>query len=863
MDVAAPLYARLPSEADTSPDTLLDGFLKYVADKGLSLYSHQEEAILALAGDDNVILHTPTGSGKSLVATWVHFKAVAEGRRSFYTCPIKALVSEKFFDLCRELGPDQVGMMTGDATVNRDAPIICCTAEILANIALAEGANANIDYVVMDEFHYFSDKERGVAWQVPLLTLPNARFLLMSATLGDVTVFEQALTRLTSAKVVTVKSVERPVPLSFTYAEDALHETIHRLVEENRAPAYVVSFTQRGCAEEAQNLLSVDFCTKEEKKRIAEAIVGESFRSPYGKEIQKLIRHGIGIHHAGLLPRYRLLIEKLAQKGLLKVICGTDTLGVGVNVPIRSVVFTKLCKFDGEKVRILSVRDFQQIAGRAGRKGFDDHGYVIAQAPEHVVENLRLEAKARSGKMKKFVKKKAPEWGYVHWDKGTFDRLATSDPEPLVSRFHVSHGMLLSVLGRPAGGCRAMKRLVLDSLETPHQKKQHKKRALVLLRSLYEARVVSLRPFSEGGGISVNEDLQADFSLFHALGLYLVDAVGELDLESPSYSLDLLSLVEAIVENPDVILRAQVDKAKTKRLAELKAAGVEYDERMAELDKVEHPKPNAEFIYATFNAFAGRHPWVLRDNIEPKSIAREMIETFMTFSGYIKEYGLSRSEGLLLRYLSEVYKTLVQTVPEGVKTSEVVFMIAQFGSLVRSVDSSLIDEWERMRNPAYVPAPLAAEEPAADDITRDKKTFTALVRNLMYSFLRALQNRDYESALDLVEEGREPFTPPILESKLRAFFDAGSEIRLDAHGRAPKHTIIQETPGEGSTDGEWTVIQNVIVFVDRANVEAGAPEAEDEDREDVSDVVVQGRVDLRRSALEKRAVFLLDHVGPV
>jgi superfamily II RNA helicase len=853
MAAIAPLYACLPSEADTTPDTTLDGFLKYVAESGLTLYSHQEEAILALAGDDNVILRTPTGSGKSLVATWVHFKAIAEGRRSFYTCPIKALVSEKFFDLCRELGPEQVGMMTGDATVNRDAPVICCTAEILANIALAEGANADVDYVVMDEFHYFSDKERGVAWQIPLLTLPNARFLLMSATLGDVTVFETVVKRLTGTSVVTVKSAERPVPLSFDYAEEALHETISGLVKADRAPAYLVSFTQRGCAEEAQALLSVDFCTKDEKKRITEQLAGESFRSPYGKEIQKLIRHGIGIHHAGLLPRYRRLVERLAQKGLLKVICGTDTLGVGVNVPIRSVVFTKLCKFDGDKVRILSVRDFQQIAGRAGRKGFDDHGYVVAQAPEHVVENLRLEAKARSGKMKKFVKKKPPEWGYVHWDKTTFDRLVTSEPEALVSRFQVSHGMLLQVLGRPAGGCRAMKQLVQDSLETPHQKKQHKKRALVLLRSLYEAGVVSLRPHSEGGGISIDKDLQEDFSLFHALGLYLVDAVMKLDPESPSYALDLLSVVEAIVENPDVILRAQVDKAKTKRLAELKAAGVEYDERMAELDKVEHPKPNSEFIYATFNAFAARHPWVLRDTIEPKSIAREMLETFTTFSGYIKEYGLSRSEGVLLRYLSEVYKALVQTVPEGARTEQVTEIIAQFGSLVRGVDSSLIDEWERMRNPDYVPATEAGDEPAPlpTDITSDKKTFTALVRNLLYSFLRAVSNRDYESALDLVEEGKTPITPQSMEVGLRAFFDAGNEIRLDARGRSPQLTQITET------DEGWTVIQNVIVYVD----DSSAPEGE-ATGDEISELVIQGRVDLRRSAEEKRAVFVLDHVGP-
>ncbi|HEY4159995.1 MAG TPA: DUF3516 domain-containing protein, partial [Polyangiaceae bacterium] len=541
MAAVPPLFACLP-EPGANADAILAGFLGYAAQAGLTLYPHQEEAILAVLSGSNVIVHTPTGSGKSLVAAAVHFKAIAEGRRSFYTCPIKALVSEKFFALCRELGPERVGMMTGDATLNRDAPVICCTAEILANIALAEGERANVDYVVMDEFHYFADKERGVAWQVPLLTLPQSRFVLMSATLGDVGVFEELIARRTGTEVVTVRSGERPVPLSFDYDEAPLQEAVHGLLTRGRAPVYVVNFTQRACAEAAQSLLSLDFSSKEEKKLIAETLRGESFRSPHGKDMQKLLRHGIGLHHAGLLPRYRLLVEKLAQRGMLKVICGTDTLGVGVNVPIRAVLFSKLCKYDGEKVRVLSVRDFQQIAGRAGRKGFDEQGYVVALAPEHVVENLRLEAKANAAKKKKFVRKKPPEWGYAHWDKAIFERLVSSEPEALTSRFQVTHAMLLQVLGRPQGGCRAMKDLVKSSLETPTRKRQHKRRSLELLRSLWQAGVIEFRSAAEGGGVRLNAELQQDFSLFQALGLYIVDAVERLSADSPSYAHDVLSL---------------------------------------------------------------------------------------------------------------------------------------------------------------------------------------------------------------------------------------------------------------------------------------------------------------------------------
>ena len=344
--VSAPLHRLLPDSTQTSiqtNDDTLDRFLEYVSERKLELYPAQEEAILELYSGKNVILNTPTGSGKSLVATALHFRSLAGGRRSYYTSPIKALVNEKFLALCQDFGPEQVGMVTGDATVNPGAPIICCTAEILANEALRGGSRARVDDVVIDEFHFYSDRERGMAWQVPLLALPQARFLLMSATLGDTDVFERALTGLNGLDTVVVRGSQRPVPLDFEYVEVALHETVPKLITTGRAPIYVVCFTQGSCAEEAQKLPSIDFCTKDEKRAIAEAIqgLGATFNSPYGKEIQKFLRHGVGIHHAGLLPKYRVLVERLAQRGLLKIICGTDTLGVGVNIPIRTVLFTQ------------------------------------------------------------------------------------------------------------------------------------------------------------------------------------------------------------------------------------------------------------------------------------------------------------------------------------------------------------------------------------------------------------------------------------------------------------------------------------------------------------------------------------------
>lgn len=756
-----PLAALLPkSDAPVDDGALLDLFLQYVSEKGLALYPAQEEAILALYDGQNVVLNTPTGSGKSLVATALHFNSLARRRRSFYTCPIKALVNEKFLTLCQEFGPEHVGMITGDASINAEAPIICCTAEILANLALRDGAKSQVDDVIMDEFHYYSDRERGVSWQIPLLTLPKARFMLMSATLGRMDFFTEELKRLTGHDCVIVQSADRPVPLKYDYQEVPLHETIQDLMARGKSPVYLVNFTQRECAEEAQNLMSVDICTKEEKQTITAAVheFGIRFSSPYGKDVLKMVRHGVGIHHAGLLPKYRLLVERLAQRGLLKVICGTDTLGVGVNVPIRSVLFTKLCKYDGDKVGILSVRDFRQISGRAGRKGFDTEGLVVVQAPEHVVENRKMESKAGDDpkKLRKLVRKKPPERGFVMWTKDTFDKLITSEPEPLTSQFQVSHGMILNVLSRDTDGCKDMKQLIRTSHESPHQKERHRKVAFQMFRSLLDRKIIEFtRPEESGKKIRINVDLQEDFSIHHALALYLIDTVKRVDPYSETYALDILTLAESIIENPELILRKQLDRVKTDKMNEMKAAGVEYEERIAELEKLEYPKPNREFIYQTFNDFAALHPWIGQENIRPKSIAREMFEGFMTFDEYVREYELQRSEGLLLRYISEVYKVLVQTVPAAAKDELMEEVVEYLGIIVRQVDSTLLDEWEKLKNAKDgVIKPISSEEqkPEEFDITRSKRGFAVAIRNEIFQYIKAIAYGRFQMVVDLCKD---------------------------------------------------------------------------------------------------------------
>ncbi len=838
------LYDLLPREDPISSDVLLGRFLDYVAGRRLTLYPAQEEAILELYEGKNVILNTPTGSGKSLVASALHFASLARGRRSVYTCPIKALVNEKWMALCREFGPDNVGLSTGDATVNRDAPILCCTAGILANISLREGADAAVDDVVMDEFHWYADRDRGGVWQVPLLTLPQSRFLLMSATLGETEFFEEALAQLTGRGAVTVKSFERPVPLEFSYSEISLAQTLEKLGAEGKAPVYVVHFTQLEAAQSAQDFTSINVCTREEKGRIANEIEGFKFTSPYGPNIRTWLKHGIGIHHAGLLPKYRVLVEQLAQKGLLKIICGTDTLGVGINVPIRTVLFTRLCKYDGQKTGILSARDFHQIGGRAGRKGFDDRGWVVAQAPEHMVENLKLEEK--SGKDgKKFVKRKPPDHNFVNWDKNTFARLIAAAPERLTSRFQVSHGMLINVLSRPGDGCRAMQKLIRDCHESPRQKKEHIKRAWQLFRSLLDRKIVELIPAGPGssgpegssleedrganGGrpgapgprkIRVNVELQDDFSMDQTLSLYLLETLPLVNPEQADYALVLLTLVESILENPEMILRKQLDQLKTQKMAEMKMAGMEYEERMEELEKLEYPKPNREFIYSTFNAFADKHPWVGQENIRPKSIAREMFEQFRSFSDYIRDYELQRSEGLLLRHLSSVHKVLAQTVPDPAKNEAVREMELYLGAMIRQVDSSLLDEWEKMRDPNYLARtagqtaagelrPPGAEE-ADRDVTRDAKAFTAVIRNRIFTFLRGLVNGDFEQAGAALSSDQDPDGLPWTADRLRVAleqYQAGHEmICLDPNARNIRHTYV--IPSEDKRS--WRIQQMLV-----------------------------------------------------
>ncbi len=811
------------------PDAVFAEFGEWAAAQGTALYPAQEEALIELVSGANVVLATPTGSGKSLVATGAIYATLAGGGRSYYTAPIKALVSEKFFALCAVFGAGQVGMLTGDAAVNADAPIIACTAEVLANIALREGADADIALVVMDEFHFYGDPDRGWAWQVPLLELPRAQFLLMSATLGDVGFIREDLTRRTGRETAEVGGVERPVPLFYSYATTPIHETIQELLDTGQAPIYLVHFSQAAALERAQALMSVNVASKAEKADIAEAIGGFRFTSGFGATLSRMVRHGIGVHHAGMLPKYRRLVEQLAQAGRLKVICGTDTLGVGINVPIRTVVFTALSKYDGTRTRLLNAREFHQIAGRAGRAGYDTVGTVVVQAPDHEVENLKQFAKVADDpkKRRKLVRRKVPE-GMVPWSATTMDRLVAASPEPLRSNMRVSTAMILDVVDRPGDPFVAMRRLLTDNHEPRKRQLRLIREAVGIARALLQAGVLERleRPGPDGRRYRLTVDLPADFALHQPLSTFALAAIELLDAESECYALDVVSVIEATLEDPRQILAAQLKRARGEAVARMKADGIEYDERIELLDEVSYPKPLEDLLGHAFEVYLRTNPWAADGRLSAKSIVREMWERAMTFREFVSEYGLARSEGAVLRYLSDAVKALRSGVPAAARTDALTDIVEWLGELVRQVDSSLLDEWEQLTDPDRGPAAVTAPSPPRP-LTANERAFTAMVRNALFRRVELFARGRWE---DLGALDGDAGWPAQRWAELGAAYRAEHrDVGTGPDARGPAMLIFDRQPGrwrvrqildDPAGDRDWGFEVEVDLA---ASDEAGAP----------------------------------------
>lgn len=791
-------YLPKPGER-LDEDGIFECILDWAADvKGVDLWDHQQEAILDMLAGDHVFVSTPTGSGKSTIALGLHVMCLIQGRTSYYTAPIKALVSEKFFDLIGVFGAKNVGMITGDTSINPEAPIICCTAEIVANMALSRGAKANIGAVAMDEFHFYGDPDRGWAWQVPLLTLPDTQFLLMSATMGDVTGIAASLEERTGRTADIIADAPRPVPLAYEYVDTQVSDTVADQIAKGNAPIYIVHFSQEAALETAQNLSSAGVTTREQRQAIAEQMKGTKFTTAFGKILRRLLTTGIGVHHAGMLPRYRRLVEQLAQQGLLPVICGTDTLGVGINVPIHTVVLTALSKYDGTRMRRLKSREFHQIAGRAGRSGFDTEGLVICEAPEYEIENAKALAKAGGDpkKMKKVVRKKPPE-GFVGWSKDAFDKLVAAPPETLVPHLKITHSMVLAEVSQGGDAWHRIRALIEDSAQTPEQKTQLRERAAEIFRTLMDTGVVEKWELDDGTmDYTTTVDLPRTFALDQPLSPFLLAALELLDPESPTYDLDLISMAEATLEDPKQVLKAQQRQTRDKAMQAMKEEGLEYDERMERLADVTYPKPLSELLSAAFDKYKQDVPWANDYELSPKSVVRDMVETASDFNSYISRYQIARSEGTLLRYLSDAYRVLDRTIPPDKVDDGLRDIISWLGVLVRSIDSSLVDEWASAMNGTVAGSDAGNVAPPQQGIVADRRGLTILVRNALFRRvqLMALDDADALGALD------KDWGMPVhaWEDALDGFYDEHEDIDTGMEARSTNYFILDDSAEERS-----------------------------------------------------------------
>jgi hypothetical protein len=347
--------------------------------------------------------------------------------------------------------------------------------------------------------------------------------------------------------------------------------------------------------------------------------------------------------------------------------------------------------------------------------------------------------------------------------------------------------------------------------------------------------------------VTVDEDLQVDFSLFHNLSLFLVEAIEGLDEDNPEHALDLLSLVESVLEDPTIVLRRQVDKLKTELINRLKAEGVSYDERMNRLDEVTHPQPIADYIHAAFDHFRRDHPWVGGDAVQPKSVAREMVEDYLGFTDYVRRYGLQRFEGVLLRYLSQVYKTLDQNVPDQVKTEAVLDVVAFLRAMLERIDTSLIEEWESLRHPELllegVPDAKAAHRLlAAQELRSDPAALASRLRAELHQLVASLARRDWEEAAVCVRRSVDDpsalVEPDQFSEAFEPFFAEHEELVFDHRARLAEHTQLTS-----AGDNRWSVVQVLL------------------DPSDENLWCIEGEVDLSDDASVEGPLIMVTRIG--
>jgi len=694
---------------------------KFLWSRGLEPYPVQEQAIGKIFAGESVLVTVPTGTGKTLMAKAALHAAVGRGQRAIYTTPLRALTEEKYRELCDDFGESNVGFATGDYKVNRDAPVQVEVAEILWNRIVADKNVCPAEIVVMDEGHYFNDPERGYVWEQSIIGLdPRTQLVVLSATVGHPERFCHWVELTRRVGMELVDSRERKVPLVHEFREEMMIDTVRDLAFSGDVPAIVFVFGREQCFEVARLLKSCRRFTSDEEKAKVEAMCDEALLpSGASKELRPLLAHGIGIHHAGILPRYKQLVEQLALERLIKFVVSTETIAAGINLPARTVVFPSLRKFIKKEPRLITAAEYHQMAGRAGRPQFDDRGLAITLAPEDIVSDIKKELKDAAkrpaydeGKVKKSVynkaKSEAQRKGDIVWTPEVHAELVKGEPAELRSKTKITAEQVLAIglpdLAKdPLLVTDAEKRMaeaeaslppsmrldiatVIENLLLTDRERRDLQKTLAQLVDNLKAIGVIDEHGKQIGGEMIRK-LQGMDGLF----IFFVLFNHQLDY------IELRQLVEYLVDH-DIIQRQldrKLEDAKREwmrtKLREMRETNpqVSWDDVEAEYDKA-HPREltKIELIHQEFSSKVP-HP-ELHGGKRVKNTWATLEDANTGFLEFVEQHHLQHEEGNLFSYLIRVMN-FAQKLYEASQLSEFEDMADRVRKLLARIDLRLLD----------------------------------------------------------------------------------------------------------------------------------------------------------------------------
>jgi superfamily II DNA/RNA helicase len=665
----------VPSDGDLE----LAFYDQFLLSRGLEPYPVQEQAIAAIFQGKSVLVTVPTGTGKTLMAKAALYRAFHRNERAIYTTPLRALTEEKYRELCADFGDGNVGFATGDYKVNREAPIQVEVAEILWNRIVAEKHVSPAELVVMDEGHYFNDPERGYVWEQSIIGLdPRTQLVVLSATVGHPEKFCQWANITRRVEMTLVDSRERKVPLVHEFREEMLIDTVKELAHAGDVPAIVFVFGREQCFEVARLLKSCRrFTTDEEKAAVDKLCDAALLPSGAARELRPLLGHGIGIHHAGILPRYKQLVEQLALERLIKFVVSTETIAAGINLPAKTVVFPSLRKFIKQQPRLVTAAEYHQMAGRAGRPQFDDKGLAITLAPEDIVSDIKKEMKqkgADEAKVKKTVygraRNDAQRKGDIIWTPETHAELVRGEPAELRSKTKITAEQVLAIglpdlvvepiteadrrMAEAEASLPPSMRLdivtVIDNLLLGDRDRKE-------LRKTLDQLVANMRAIGvlDEHGKQVSGEMIRQLQGMDGLLIYYILFNHQLEY------VELRELVEYLIDH-DIVQRLLDRKGEDEKrtwmrdkLRELRIDNphVTWDDVEA-LWLKEHPRPltKIELIHQEFSAKVP-HP-ELHGGKKPKTVWAQLEDSGVDFLDFVDRHGLDHEEGNLFSYLVRV-----------------------------------------------------------------------------------------------------------------------------------------------------------------------------------------------------------------